>query len=65
MRRGFGLNGAALARLYFRGGLYPMAASELLSLLEKSPDRLDLHEDHLFRILPDQKQPCEWHTQAA
>ena len=42
VRRGFGLNRAALARLYFRGGLYPMAAIELHSLLEESPDRLDL-----------------------
>jgi tetratricopeptide (TPR) repeat protein len=42
VRRGFGLNKAALARLYFRGGLYPMAATELTSLLEKSPDRFDL-----------------------
>jgi tetratricopeptide (TPR) repeat protein len=42
VRRGFGLNRAALARLYFRGGLYAMAATELIFLLTKFPDRFDL-----------------------
>ncbi|HUS94610.1 MAG TPA: hypothetical protein VMZ24_05475 [Patescibacteria group bacterium] len=41
-RLGDGLNRAALARLYFRGGLYPKAATELLFLLEKFPERMDL-----------------------
>ncbi len=41
-RLGDGLNQAALARLYFSGSLYLKAATELRSLLDNYPGRMDL-----------------------
>lgn len=41
-RQNLELTEAALARLYFRGGLYRRANSELKRLLERDPDRVDL-----------------------
>jgi len=38
----FGLNRAALARIYFKGGLYGKAAIETKALLENNADRFDL-----------------------